>query len=246
MISPLISAFRILTIIPVPGKDTSNFSKSLLFFPIVGAFLGAVVYAFHYLMSLLPFEQWSVFSLISLVIITILTGGLHLDGLADVADAFGGGKDRNHIFSILKDSRVGTFGVLALIFDIIIKWQLWVVYFSTDQLNVIICSLVLSRVFQALFLITFPNARNNGIASAFYNESTLLKCCVVLACIASVIFLYLLVQAHIIIFISILVPIGALFGFLCIHKIKGVTGDCVGTLNEITELSVLISGLFFF
>ena len=92
MLHDMLTAFRTLTIIPIPGKDTEIFSRSLCFFPLVGALLGFVVLILYHSAGAIGFKHPFILALLSMAIVTWLTGGLHIDGLGDVADAFGGGK----------------------------------------------------------------------------------------------------------------------------------------------------------
>src|SRR5579862_755051 len=94
-----LGALQFLTILPVPG-DTAPASESAVFFPLVGALLGASAAAILLTGNALLAIAW----------LLIATGCIHEDGLADVADAFRAGRSRERILSILKDSRIGTYG----------------------------------------------------------------------------------------------------------------------------------------
>ena len=130
MIQDILTAFRTLTIIPIPGKDTENFSRSLCFFPLIGALLGFVVILLVHSAGAIGSKHPFVLALLSMAIVTWLTGGLHIDGLGDVADAFGGGKNKEHILELLKDPAMGSFGVCAIVFDILIKAGCWEFFFE--------------------------------------------------------------------------------------------------------------------
>jgi adenosylcobinamide-GDP ribazoletransferase len=120
MIRRLGGAIQFLTVLPVRAGDVS-LPDSAVFFPLVGAALGASASGVYLLLArLLPTLLASMLTILFLV---LATGGLHEDGLADVADAFRAGRTPEKTFAILKDSRVGTFGALALIFSVIIRWQ---------------------------------------------------------------------------------------------------------------------------
>ncbi|MEI8191050.1 MAG: adenosylcobinamide-GDP ribazoletransferase [candidate division NC10 bacterium] len=106
-----ITAFRTLTIIPLPGKDVEKFSSALFFFPVVGGLVGLLT----------AFAGWGVghwlrwpfgAGVAAVALSTVVTGGLHLDGLADGFDSLGG-RTRERKLEIMKDPRVGSFGVMA-------------------------------------------------------------------------------------------------------------------------------------
>ena len=115
----LVTAIRTLTVLPVPGKDSDDFSAALPWFPVVGIILGAILYTISLLWSLLPFEQWSWGCAVILSALLVwLTRGLHMDGLADWADSLGG-FDRERRLAIMKDSSLGAFGVMAIVLGIV-------------------------------------------------------------------------------------------------------------------------------
>lgn len=244
MVKSLITAFRTLTILPVPGKDTDNFSQSLPFFPVIGFLLGAVVYGIFRGSLIIKFDQTLIVVIIALFVETVLTGALHIDGLGDVADGFGAGKAREEILAIFKDSRMGTFGICAIVFDLIIKTACWNGLFEKGRYSVIIFSLVFSRCIQILYLAFLPNARKNGILAPFTKSSILIKisalCSVAISIALSIYFLGLFNSGLYI--ISVLCA-SLLFGIFCMKKIGGITGDCVGAVNEISEIAVLFTGI---
>lgn len=112
----LITALRTLTILPVPGREEGAFSSSLPWFPFVGLMSGATLFSLGFLWRSTPGVNWPWGGAVLLLVAEIiLTRGLHLDGLADWADAVGAHRGRSERLRIMKDSRLGTFGVLALI-----------------------------------------------------------------------------------------------------------------------------------
>jgi len=240
----MITAFRTLTIIPIPGKDTENFSRSLFFFPLAGALLGFVVLLVCYGAAAIGFKHPFVLALISMAVVTWLTGGLHIDGLGDVADAFGGGKNKEHILQLLKDPAMGSFGVCAIVFDILIKAGGWQFFFERGNPGFIFWSFVLSRAMQGLVVAFLPSARSESIAAPFGQGGKFAKISVILA--------YLFIGLAAVWLLSFpfalvcaLCPLGTtlIFGFYCWRKLQGITGDCVGATSEIAEISVLVGGM---
>jgi adenosylcobinamide-GDP ribazoletransferase len=112
-------ALAFLTILPVIDerpRDASTVAASFGWFPLVGFLLGGMICAFDALMSI----RFGIVvrSALDVLAMTVLTGAIHLDGLADTADAIGAGRNRERALDIMRDSGVGTFGTLALIFDL--------------------------------------------------------------------------------------------------------------------------------
>ncbi|MCU0596904.1 MAG: adenosylcobinamide-GDP ribazoletransferase [Desulfobacterota bacterium] len=244
MFRAILTAFRTLTIIPVPGKDTENFSRSLCFFPLVGAVLGFVVLFLHHGAEAIGFNDPFVLALLSMAFVTWLTGGLHIDGLGDVADAFGGGKNKEHILQLLKDPAMGSFGVCSIVFDILIKAACWQFFFEIGNPWFIFWSVVFSRAMQGLAIAFIPNARAESIAAPFGQGGNFAKTSVILAYLFAALAAVWLLSFPVALACA-LSSLGAasLFLFYCLRKLQGITGDCVGATNEIAEISVLLGGM---
>lgn len=115
-----LGALQFLTIVPVRGTTADPASAAFLF-PFVGAILGAAAGAIRlYSAHLLPA---SIAALLALLFLIVVTGALHEDGLADVCDAFRAGRSPERIHLILKDSRVGSYGALAIVLSVLLRWQ---------------------------------------------------------------------------------------------------------------------------
>ncbi|MBL4893352.1 MAG: adenosylcobinamide-GDP ribazoletransferase [Emcibacter sp.] len=113
IIRDIAAAMMVLTRIPVPWDRLSdhppNITKSLWAYPLVGFLLSAVGAAVYGLASLLLLPP-SIAALLTLISLILITGALHEDGLADMADGFGGGRDKEYKLKIMRDSRIGTYG----------------------------------------------------------------------------------------------------------------------------------------
>lgn len=116
----LISAFQFLTILPLGKPRTLDASKITPCFPLVGLGIGLILMLADYLFS----KLWplSVVSLLDILLLAILSGGLHLDGLGDTADGFFSHKSPERALAIMRDSRIGVMGLLAILFVLAIKW----------------------------------------------------------------------------------------------------------------------------
>jgi len=115
-----ISAIQFITILPVGRADTFEPAKMIPYFPIVGLFLGLLTALFDQLATAL----WSrpVASLLDILFLAVITGAFHLDGLGDSADGLLGQRPKEKVLTIMKDSRLGTMGLVAMVFGLALKW----------------------------------------------------------------------------------------------------------------------------
>ena len=113
-------SFQFLTALPIHG-DTSSPTEAAVFFPLTGAVLGAFAGIVAQYGSM-AFGR-SLGSLLALTCLLCISGGLHEDGLADVADAIRAGRSRERMLEILKDSRIGAYGASALIVCFLLRWE---------------------------------------------------------------------------------------------------------------------------
>jgi adenosylcobinamide-GDP ribazoletransferase len=114
------AAIRFLTIVPVRGGDAPP-GRAAAFFPLVGAMLGAAGAGVYYLTAT-AFPA-SIAALATVAFWMAISGVLHEDGLADVADAVRAGRSRERVLAILKDSRIGAFGAVAILLSVLARWQ---------------------------------------------------------------------------------------------------------------------------
>jgi adenosylcobinamide-GDP ribazoletransferase len=239
-ISGLGCALTTLTAIPWPGSEERDLSDSLPWFPVVGLFIGLILYAIGYLWNLLTFLQWPAGAALVMVFVGIwATRGLHLDGLADWADSTGGLLDREARLAIMKDVRVGAFGILALIVDFAAKWLALERLISAGTLIWIFTVFILSRGMMVELITTLPYARTGeGMAKPFVAGASQRR----------------RISANVIVFGFCLLygPLGAvLFGLAglivfvfkryCRHRYGGITGDLLGTANEMIEAGLLMA-----
>ena len=207
-------------------------------FPVVGVFVG-VLASFVMLVGFQLGLDPLVCGLIAVVAQVLITGALHEDGLADVADGFGGGNKVVDKLRIMRDSCVGTYGVLALVFSITFRAGL-IASMTTETIAVLalISAGAVSRAFVALAMNQLEAVRTDGLATGAgkpTNEATL----VTLAIGAAVAFLLLGVSGWIVL----VVAFGAavLIGLFAKRQIGGQTGDVLGTVQQVTEAAVMIS-----
>ena len=245
MLKGLVTAFRTLTVLPVPGKEAVHFSNSFYWFPIVGLFLGIIQAGTGYLIML---SGWGEFAAAAVLLAGVaVTRGIHADGFADVADGFLGGRDAENRLRIMKDPAVGSFGTTALILLFLFKWVVLFELLSLGLYVWIVSGVMLARLVQVILASLLPYARSEGGTAAGFVEGAGSRHASV-TFLLSIIILFALMKA-------VLLPAGtallaaaagALFtAFFSLKKIKGVTGDVLGASSEITEMLVWTAGVLF-
>jgi adenosylcobinamide-GDP ribazoletransferase len=249
MIRQFIAQILFLTRIPVPVKiefDEDDFVKGAVFAPVAGLIIGILLAVIYYYLSRAGLYILAVISVITLEI--ILTGGLHLDGLADTADGFFSYRPRERIIEIMKDPHVGTNGILALIIIILIKTSL---LFSLGKINLpvyLVIMPVLSRM-NIVWCAGLSRYAGNekGMAKGMV-ERTGVRQVIIATVITALIMISVLrpgyaIQAVLLMFIT--AGFASLFLLYSSKKIGGITGDVIGAVIELTEIIILISLVVF-
>lgn len=239
-----VTALHTITIIPIRGKDTSDYSKSLYSFPLVGALLGGLIYFPLYLyqeyIGTLPID---ISAFIILAFSIFITRGFHLDGVADWADGFWGGHDKERILAIMKDSLLGTFGVLALVSLLLFKWLLFKKLIEGNLLQFLFASFIISRTCQVEIAAAYPYARSEGTALGIVKGSNWTHRVVAIVLGAGLLFPLFRYFGPLLLFLGI--GFTHLFGAWCLKKVDGVTGDLIGACSELTEVVILSAILGF-
>ncbi|MBP2292310.1 adenosylcobinamide-GDP ribazoletransferase [Azospirillum rugosum] len=213
-------------------------ARAMAWFPLVGAgvgLAGGAVYVLAALLHLPPLPA----ALLALGMTVWLTGGLHEDGAADVADGFGGGRDKARKLEIMRDSRVGSYGVLAIVFSIAIRASaLAALAEPRAVLLALAASGALSRGGMAVIARTLNPARADGLAArqgrpavATVALSLVLAGAVALAALGPAAPAAILVAAL----------VGAAMAWQARRQIGGHTGDVFGAAQQATEAAVLLA-----
>jgi adenosylcobinamide-GDP ribazoletransferase len=234
MIRRLGGAVQFLTVLPIHAGDVS-LADSAVFFPLVGAALGASASGVYLLLAhVLPTPLSSLCAILFLV---LATGGLHEDGLGDVADAFRSGRTPEKIFAILKDSRVGTFGALALIFSILVRWQALSALGPRSTIALIVSIALPRTALVVLSYIAEPvgSGLGSALGTALSRKVTLFAAAqgVAVAVLAGPrLALTLLAGSAAIVWVA-----RSYFH----RRIGGVTGDCLGATGQLVECLCLLT-----
>ena len=239
MLGGLITAFRTLTIFPIPGRETIDHSTALPFFPVVGLALGLVLWIISLVNRLMPGGGWPM-GVAALMVLAgvICTRSLHLDGLADLADALGGGWDRHRRLEIMKDPRLGVFGAVAIILTLLCKWLAFSRLVAADSISWVIFVFTVSRTMQVELAVKLPYARNEGgTASSLVQNATGFQRAVAFSLSLIVALAYGPAGLFLLVFAQTLTW---LYGNWCRRHLGGITGDLLGAGNEIIEVVLLL------
>ena len=234
-----ITALQFLTRIHVkeqPDLTVEDFGRSTKFFPLVGVLLGLIYMLVTW--CLVAVFGWANFVTTILVLLPVLmTGGLLLDGYMDTADGVFSARSRERKLEIMKDSRVGAFGVIVLVSLMMMNWSV----LRDIKLVLIMTALfvmpVIGRMAMVMVIAFFPYARPEGMGKAFSDMAD--KKTVALAAITTLVFVVPWGQAAI---AALAAGLGFawLLGAWLTNKLGGLTGDTYGAVETLTETMVLL------
>jgi adenosylcobinamide-GDP ribazoletransferase len=240
-------AWRFLTILPGGKKDADigsrDLGRSMSYYPLVGLLLGVILWAAYGLFSH-AFPRTLCDGLI-ILLLAILTGALHLDGLADTLDGMAAGKSTEERLRIMRDHRVGTFGVVGLILTLGVK------FLALNSLpeeiigKTLLVALVLSRWSMVQLTYRTPYARPEGGLGKIFKENVKKREMVIATASSLIVATFFLRFWGAVLWLA--VGVSALGIQLFFEKkIGGVTGDILGAANEIHETLVLLMVAGFF
>ncbi|MBN1673960.1 MAG: adenosylcobinamide-GDP ribazoletransferase [Kiritimatiellae bacterium] len=237
----LITALRTLTGIPVPGRDANRLSAALPWFPLVGLMVGALLYGAGWVVQRYVAPDWPAAVALTVVVLQVLiTRGLHLDGVADWADGFWGARDRAKVLAIMKDPRIGSFGMAAASLTLLAKWTAFARLAALGMLAWVIAACVVSRTVLVALAARLPYARvEHGTAGSFVEGARVWH--------------YLIASGSALVLLTagfgpaggVALGVGWLaacvFGLWCRRRVGGITGDLLGAANELVELLILFA-----
>ena len=186
----------------------------------------------------------TVAAVLALAVMAFLTGGMHEDGLADTADGFGGGATRAEKLALMRDSRLGTFGALALVFAILAKAGALGAIGASPWRGAlaILCAAVISRALALWHWSATMPARSDGMAASAGRPDSESLAVGALAALAAAILLLLVFKFAALLALLLVAVAIRLFSRLCEKQIGGHTGDTIGAAQQIAE-ALLLAGL---
>jgi len=236
-------AFQFLTRIPMPSIvfEADSLSRATKFFPLVGLVVGFGAAA---LRKLLGFHlNRSLVALVVLIYLVLITGCLHEDGLADSADGFGGGRTRQQILAIFRDSRIGSYGATALVLSLLGRYLLLASLPLEHFAAYVISSQVLCR-WSALPLSYFlASAREQDGQGARIAKLTSLASLIFGSVFGFAVVAIALRRSAAAPVVVAVITVG-LSAWFYARELGGVTGDCFGATSQLTEIAVYFCGVW--
>ena len=232
----LVSALQFLTILPLGKPRDLNAVKIIPYFPVVGLVIGLLLVLGDYVFSMLWPDTVVVF--LDILLLAILSGGLHLDGLGDTADGFLSHRSPEQVLTIMRDSRIGVMGLLAIVFILAIKWA---GIYSLEKHRALYLFIIPAYSRGAMmFGIKFLRygRLQGGIGTDFFSDKIPMYA-------LSIIFLPVCISLWLglraIWLNSFFILMTTLILFYYRRRMNGITGDMLGAMAEIEE-----AGLFLF
>ena len=230
-------ALQFLTIIPMPFKKEPKereIASSLVFFPIVALLIGLLLFLANWGLG----EVFSpvVTAAFTLLVWILISGAMHLDGLADSCDGLAGNTAEKRL-EIMKDSHTGAFGVVGISLLLLVKFAA-IVSLSGWEWEALVLAPVFGTWAMVLAITVFPYARKNGVGQAFKQGATIFK--LLIATIITLAAAALLAGWWGVVIMAITCLVTIMIGFFFKPRLGGLTGDTYGAIKEVNEAMVLI------
>lgn len=238
IIMPFLIAVQFMTTIPIklpclPSREQN--ALSMLFYPVIGLMIGGVLWLVASYVQL----PMMLLSCAVMVVWVWLTGGLHLDGLADTADAWVGGfGDRQRTLTIMKDPNTGAMGVMAIVLCLALKWAAVYCLLELDAVLALLFVPMLGRMSALALFATTPYVRQHGLGSALQDVPKYLLWLVMLGFGAAV---FALSWQMALVMIGVWAVMLAWLRWRFVGRIGGITGDTVGASIEVVEVAMLVA-----
>ncbi|SOH92266.1 cobalamin-5'-phosphate synthase [Monaibacterium marinum] len=230
----LLTAFSLLTRLPVPVdhiRAGQRGAQAGWAWPLVGAILGTAAGIVAWLAGLIGLPA-PVAAGIALTVLALTTGALHEDGLADCADGLGGGRDKSRALDIMKDSRIGAYGAVALMLALGVRWQTLADFQGATIIIAMMFSGAASRAAMLAAMAWMPPARSDGLSASTGQPQRMTVTLGLALGIAPI-----AIFAPIALIPLILLPLPLIA--LAMRKIDGQTGDILGGVQQLAEIGCL-------
>jgi adenosylcobinamide-GDP ribazoletransferase len=238
-VTGLVVAARYLTIVPLPGvapERAAAIGRAAVWFPVIGLGLGAVLVAVDRAVAMLFPSLLA--GLLTVTVWKLLTGGLHLDGLADCLDSLAG-RDAEHRLAIMRDSRIGAFGAIGLVLLLLLEIVAVAELPPGARSRGLLVLPGIARATPPLLVGLFSPARPEGLGAAFGTSVGRWAAPIALA-IALLVALAALQAVGAVVFTVSVLSALALARFFA-ARIAGITGDVLGAAIEVAELAGLLT-----
>ncbi len=235
-----LTAVMFFTRVPVrfSSFDNADLNKATRYFPLIGILVGAVGALVFWLSDiLLPLEIALLLSMASTI---LLTGAFHEDGLADAVDGLGGGWNREQVLAIMVDSRIGSYGAIGLFLVLLTKYQALTYQWAALIPATLIAGHALSRLCAVLVMSTQNYVKAEGKSKPLATQLTITE--LIIATFFGLVPLAFLEMK----FLAALVPVAIVwlwFSAKIKSRIGGYTGDCLGAMQQLTEVAFYVGVL---
>ncbi|MDB5137048.1 MAG: adenosylcobinamide-GDP ribazoletransferase [Mucilaginibacter sp.] len=241
------TALMFFTRIPCPkwvDHSAEYLNKSSKYFPVVGIIVGSISALVYWLFqSIFPADIALIFSMIASI---LTTGAFHEDGFADVCDGFGGGWTKEKILLIMKDSRLGTFGVVGIGLILLLKWSS-LKYFPVNTLVIaLISGHAISRLNAVSLIYTDQYARDDDTSKSKPLATKMSTRELIFSVIFGLAPLALFANFNVLLALLPMLLLRWYFSGYFKKWIGGYTGDCLGALQQVSEVIFYLSLLLIF
>ena len=252
MLKNFITALQFLTIITVKKShkvEEGDLAKSMVYFPVVGFLIGVLLVYADKVFVLIALPQ-TIATFLLVILSVLITRALHVDGLADTLDGMMGGHDHRSRLAIMKDSRIGTAGVVGILGILFMKYLCLNNLFASDRVGALLIAPVLGRWSQAFMVYQANYGREEGMGRAFVGHLRA-GSMVAVSLIAVSLSAFVVVRLDprsVFLFFSLVIGVllvTSLGKRYLVHKLGGVTGDAIGAVSELNEVLVLLVFVIF-
>jgi adenosylcobinamide-GDP ribazoletransferase len=236
-VSSFFAALQFLTLFPRPEwmeHSPAEVGRSAIFFPVVGFMLGSILVLVNFLLD--PFASAGLLSVILVTLLTLATGGLHLDGVGDTFDGLGAGGDRDRILSVMDDSRTGVFGLIAIVLVLLLKIHA-LESMDGDRWRALLVAPILGR-WGMVLLAYRSKAAKAGLGSNLIDHLQTKH--FLLATLLTLLLVTAIFRRNGIVMMA-WVAVFTIASKNYFHRrLGGVTGDIFGAVGELSETSVMV------
>ena len=235
----ILIAFQFLTIIPLPFSircEKEDLGRSTAFFPVVGCAIGGLLAGANWLIS--PWLTRPLCDALLITLLTLITGALHMDGLADVCDGLAARGGRERFLAVMKDSQVGAIGAVGLVLGLLLKWQALAAVPPEIKWQALLFFPALARFGQVLTMTGARHARQDGLGASFALGTGGPALFFAFATAAAGGFYLFGLKG--------MLPLTAVCLLTCAGRmffqrtLGGLTGDTIGCLSELNEILALV------
>ena len=235
-------AVALSTILPVGSQapvSDGEIARASWALPVAGLLVGLAGAAIYSLARMTGLTAGPA-AMLALAATVLITGAIHEDGLADTADGFGGGRTPDRKLDIMRDSRIGTYGACALVISLALRWSALAAIGKPGSVAVALSvSHTAARAALPTFMWLVPPARSDGLSAGAGQPSK--QSAMIAVGLGMVCLTFGLGPSGAIVGVILLVLAGLTMGWLAIRQVAGQTGDILGAMEQIGEITIVLT-----